>query len=389
MRRLLSSLVLVAVLATVALVAAEPAGAIPAFARRYGLSCSTCHAPFPRLTAYGDDFAARGFRMPDPDAEPAEATRETGDPKLQLPANLPLAVRIEAHGAWREKSGAEADFESPWLFKLLSGGPIAPKISYYAYFIVEQGEVTGLEDAYLHFQRVFGSGVDVLFGQFQVCDPLFKRELRLERSDYEIYRVRVGAARANLTYDRGVMLFGTLPGDVDTVLQIVNGNGIPKGTFDNDSNKNLALRLAREFGPVKVGAFGYWGEEEDATGLLSDRIVYFGPDVVISPGGRWELNLQYLERRDDDPFFLGASARELETRGGFAELHLFPQGKQGDWTVSALYNRVDSDDPLALRDDASLTLGYLAARNVRVLAEVGRDFELDEARASLGVVAAF
>ena len=389
MRRLLSSLLVLAVVAAVALVAAEPAGAIPAFARRYGLSCSVCHAPFPRLNAYGAAFAARGFRMPDPEAEPPEATRETGDEKLLLPATLPLAVRVEAHGAYREQADAEADFESPWLFKLLSGGPIAPKISYYAYFIVEQGEVTGLEDAYLHFQRVFGSGVDVLFGQFQVCDPLMKRELRLTYEDYEIYRVRVGAARANLTYDRGLMLFATVPGEIETVLEIVNGNGIPEGTFDNDSNKNLALRLAREFGPVRIGLFGYLGEEEDETGLLADEIVYFGPDLTISPGGKWELNLQYLERSDDDPFFLGPGAPEVETRGGFAELHVFPQGKQGDWTISALYNRVDSDDPAAVRDDASLTLGYLAARNVRVLAEVGQDLELDETRASLGVVAAF
>ena len=35
--------------------------AIPAFARRYKISCSTCHAPFPKLKEYGEDFAGAGM----------------------------------------------------------------------------------------------------------------------------------------------------------------------------------------------------------------------------------------------------------------------------------------------------------------------------------------
>lgn len=376
-------------LAALAGIAAERADAIPAFARRYSMSCSVCHAPFPRLTAFGSSFADRGFRMPSPEAEPAEATKETGDPELQLAAAVPLAIRMDGHAAWREDSAAEADFETPWSFKLLSGGPISPRLSYYGYFILEKGDVEGLEDLYLHFHRPFDLDVDLLFGQFQICDPLFKRELRLERSDYEIYRVRVGAARANLAYDRGVLLAATLPGEIDTVLQVVNGNGIPKGAFDNDSHKSVALRLARELGPVRVGLFGYRGDEDDEAGLVTDRITYFGPDLSISPGGAWELNAQYLERRDDDPWFAGHGAPEVETRGGFAELLVFPAGQQGKWALAALYNRIESDDPAAEIDDAALALNYLLARNVRLLAEIGHDIEREDSRASLGIVTAF
>ena len=46
-----------------ALVAPRDAQAIPAFARKYRFSCTTCHAPFPRLKPYGDEFAGRGFRV--------------------------------------------------------------------------------------------------------------------------------------------------------------------------------------------------------------------------------------------------------------------------------------------------------------------------------------
>jgi len=43
----------------------ESGGAIPAFARKYNMSCATCHAPIPRLKPYGDEFAGHGFKLPD------------------------------------------------------------------------------------------------------------------------------------------------------------------------------------------------------------------------------------------------------------------------------------------------------------------------------------
>ncbi|MCB1007939.1 MAG: hypothetical protein KDB94_03495, partial [Acidobacteria bacterium] len=166
-RSVTSSLALVALVAGLGL-AADPASAIPAFARKYRVSCTTCHDPFPRLKPFGEEFAANGFRMPDPSQEPPRETYDTGDPLLHLVRSVPLAVRMEGFVAAQENATADADFETPWIFKLLSGGPIAPKISYYFYFIIEEGNVEGLEDAYLHFSKLFGSGVDLLFGQFQV-----------------------------------------------------------------------------------------------------------------------------------------------------------------------------------------------------------------------------
>ncbi|MBI4916736.1 MAG: hypothetical protein HY825_12885, partial [Acidobacteria bacterium] len=92
--RLLVTVVIVAI-ALLAVLSARDAGAIPAFARKYQLSCSTCHAPFPRLKPYGEEFAARGFRMEDASKEPSRATFDVGDPLLTLSRDLPLAVRFD------------------------------------------------------------------------------------------------------------------------------------------------------------------------------------------------------------------------------------------------------------------------------------------------------
>ena len=37
--------------------------AIPAFARKYNMTCKTCHSPFPSLKTYGNDFAGNGFQL--------------------------------------------------------------------------------------------------------------------------------------------------------------------------------------------------------------------------------------------------------------------------------------------------------------------------------------
>jgi hypothetical protein len=385
------ALLVLAAIALLAVASARDAEAIPAFARKYQISCSTCHAPFPRLKPYGEEFAGRGFRMEDPSQEPTRATYDVGDPLLALARELPLAMRLEGYTSWKENAEAEVDFETPWAFKLLSGGPISKKISYYVYAIIEKGEPIKLEDTFVQFRELFGAPLDLTFGQFQVSDPLFKRELRLERNDYAIYKTRIGVIPTDLTYDRGFVLGWGAPADIDVVLQLINGNGIEEAeddNFDDNSLKNFSARLARQFGPVRVGLFGYWGKEELANGP-STGITYFGPDLIVDLGKSWQLNLEYLERRDEDPYLVGRTGPDLETRGGFAELHFFPSGQDGRWVLSALYNKVDSDVEEARVENASLTVNYLLARNFRLLIEGLHDFEQNGDRLSVGVITAF
>lgn len=410
-----------ALLALVVLLAAVPdqAEAIPAFARKYRATCAMCHAPVPRLNAFGEQFAANGFEL-----VPGEAARDTiatGDLLLRLQRELPLAVRLDAFAvalSRRDRGEVPVDQQLPWTVKLLSGGQIADRISYYAYFLVsERGDVGGLEDAYVQFTDIGGSGVSVIAGQFQVSDPLFKRELRLEYEDYQPYRLRVGDTRADLTYDRGLMATWSPRAGTDLVLQVVNGRGLdPAGDhrlYDADGFKNVALRLSQDAGPLRLGAFAYYGEEE-ANGI-SSRIRILGPDATIQLGTHAELNLQLLRRWDDDPF-LGACSASAPCPGGrtsafatcvdaaMGELILAPQGPAGRWFVAGLVNWIEADAPvvsLRLGEQAdppgfverhrtgSLGVHYLLRRNFRLLGESRWDFDRDQGRLVAGFTTAF
>lgn len=362
--------------------------AIPAFARKYNMTCKTCHAPFPKLKAYGEEFAGNGFVLKDQDAP--RYFVETGDEKLSLIRDIPLAVRVDGYATFNSEKSERSDFKAPFIFKLLSGGSIFKNVSYYVYYILEDGEVGKLEDAFLMFNDLFGSGLAFSIGQFQVSDPLFKRELRLTLTDYDIYKVKVGNSRTNLTYDRGIMLNYGFETGTDLTFEVVNGNGIgaiEDGNFDNDKHKNFMGRISQDVGEhIRIGGFGYLGKEE--TNDVTSDLWMVGPDATIS-FDPIELNVQFVERRDKNPFFLSNAAIEIKTRGAFAELIFMPDGDNSNWYAVGLYNWVESNIGTLDKKSASFHLGYLMARNIRLVGELTHDFTNKFSKIGLGFVSAF
>lgn len=364
--------------------------AIPAFARRHKMSCTTCHAPIPKLKAYGDEFAGEGFMIPDQDKKRDYVSG--GDDLLWLNRDFPLAVRFDAFAVYEEEKEAESDLQAPWGVKLLSGGTLYKNIGYYFYFYIsERGEVVGLEDAYIHFNNIFGSNLDVMVGQFQTSDPLMKRELRLTIEDYVAYKPHVGESGINLTYDRGIMLpYSIDRTGTDLVALIVNGTGIHEATverkYDEDRYKNYAFRLNQGIGDLlSVGGYVYYGKEgaDDAT----NEVTFAGPDCNIAYGPV-EFTGQYLYRRDTNPYFM-EDAQEFETHAYIAEVVIAPQLDRSRFFLTGLYNRVDSDDDTIDYESVTASGSYVLARNIRLIAEYTRDIEHDVNRLSIGFVSSF
>src|SRR5580658_156245 len=80
----MSFLSLALVLVPVVLTCSQPASAIPAFARKYGLRCSACHESWPMLNYFGQKFKDNGYQlMNDRDA-----------PIWQNPGYWPVTFRI-------------------------------------------------------------------------------------------------------------------------------------------------------------------------------------------------------------------------------------------------------------------------------------------------------
>lgn len=377
--------------------------AIPAFARKYNISCMTCHAPAtPKLKPYGDQYAGDGFKLEDYQA-PRYFT-ETGDPKLSLIRNFPIAVRMDGFVQVTFDGEGRTDFSSPYLIKLLSGGEISEHLAYYFYFYMdEHGEVAGVEDAYLMYDNLFDTELDIILGQFQVSDPLFKRELRLTFEDYAVYTAQPGLSDITMKYDKGILLSYSLPTSTDLILEIVNGNGLAETggmkLFDKDKYKSFLGRISQNVGDfLRIGAVGYYGKENlsrSDIGLITNDVTYLGGDATLTASDKLEVNMQYLYRQDGNlivPELTSPTPIEVTTNGILGEVIYSPKGDESDWYAVGLYNYVESDYDPSDYHSITLHLGYLLRRNVRLSAEYSQvitDPDNPYGRLSLGFTSAF
>jgi hypothetical protein len=81
------------------LLAAGSAHAIPAFARKTGMSCSSCHEVWPRLNDFGQSFRDRGYRL----------KRDRDAPVEQDPSYFPLSFRTTAGYQWLRQTVVPTD----------------------------------------------------------------------------------------------------------------------------------------------------------------------------------------------------------------------------------------------------------------------------------------
>ena len=153
-----------------------------------------------------------------------------------------------------------------------------------------------------------------------------------------------------------------------------------------------------EFGPVRVGLFGSVGNARpDAAALLAggnvnqvNTTVFWGPDLRVDLGEWGQVAGQWLSRHDSNAGFLDPNTQaETNTRGLWLEAVLTPQGANGRTAVTALYNKVTSDDAAADSESVGLGVSWLLRRNVRLVAEVQGDVAGEAVKVSAGTVLAY
>jgi hypothetical protein len=293
-----------------------------------------------------------------------------------------------------------ADFGSPFVLKILSGGEISDKLSYYFYFLFnERGSVAGVEDAFLMYHDAFGTGINFYIGQFQVSDPLFKGELRLTLEPYKIYGSKPGRSTADLKYDRGIILEKDFSTGTTVIGEVLNGCGIGEASeewlFDKDKYKSFMGRINQSVGKyLSVGFFGYSGKEVMEQNLLTavNNLTIFGPDLTFNYDDKFILGLQYVLRKDSEVLIEGipAPVNDIDTKGGFAELTWSPKGDMSKWYLTGLYNLVESEYDELDYSSATLHFGYLVRRNLRFVTEYTQIIDpVSYGKVSAGFVTAF
>ncbi len=196
--------------------------AIPAFARMYGTSCSTCHIDFPKLNDFGKAFKDAGFKFPKDDESMlkippvmlgAPANKELW-PKAIWPGTIPgippIGMQMSNYFQYTGSSSGKfasltpagtlppfvprTDFETG-LFSLFTAGNFGSDIAFWVDNDISVGGANanaGLGDAYLKFvnigrlMKLPKNVLNLRVGQFELDLP-FTQSKSIWISPYDIY----------------------------------------------------------------------------------------------------------------------------------------------------------------------------------------------------------
>jgi hypothetical protein len=330
--------------------------AIPAFARRYETSCTTCHVVPPKLNAFGVAFKNNGYQISEDDEkfikQPDVLMGAPGWKKLwpkkgvwpgAISDRIPLSGGVEMVTDISPKDRVKVDFAFPEEVALLAGGTLGSSLSFFGElaFESENGETAvDFERGHLNIQPFQTHLVNLRIGRFETgATPFSRFSYKLTDQDFIVsdFRAVPGGFRFRAR-QQGFELWGAQngPGGVGGFqysLGLVNGSG---SSNDDNSQKDFygsASYKFRGFGvagggkaletlkatdnyidnSVEVGAFGYVGRT-GATGAEEvrynrvgfkvnaylDRLNLFGAyvrgrDLVVASGTRLNTNAWFIE----------------------------------------------------------------------------------------------
>jgi len=272
--------VTVCLLMGIGLAASEPAFAIPAFARKYGLRCSACHEAWPKLNNFGLAFRDNGYQL----------GNERDGPIYQHPEYFPISFRITPQ--WHRESTnlvgvdaipgqagsgvTEARINSSGFdlsgLDLWTAGTLANNISF---LVLPSSDATGafhFESAWVRLDNIEGSRwLNVKFGKHELDTPISeKRFLTLTQTGgfYQLYHY-VPASDINAfgglgQNQLGVELMGHSQNSYTRyAVSVLSSNGgqsgLPTGsTYDEYGDFSQAFDVPKA-GLQRVGVYGYSG----------------------------------------------------------------------------------------------------------------------------------
>jgi hypothetical protein len=388
-KRLLSLLLRIGLCAGLSLALAAPSSAIPAFARKYGLRCTTCHESWPVLNDFGRNFRDNGYqlRLGKDDVVTAE------------PAYWPVSVHITPSYEYTRVTNQQTDQGNKTLssggvtdaaIDLLMAGVLTKNISF---LVVPTGFASDgnvhLESYWADFSRLIANSdwFNVRVGKHEVDLPASPHRPISFAFGYLVYGYHPGPDLPNAggAFDLGSNQLGfEISGHDQTSMTRYNVS-IFSANNDSDSSTSsghglsspsfyghLEKYIRPPSGFVSQYAFGLWGAYANyptTTYTLGctpqyslatcSQIVGPGSDTQIpGTGGNLQstsrygaeaqvwfgqlvaplhLNFVYARGSDSKGLYLGAD-RAGTWQGGFLEAIWVPSVELLHWSVFGRYD---------------------------------------------------
>jgi hypothetical protein len=270
----------------------QPAYAIPAFARKYGLPCSACHEAWPKLNDFGIAFRDRGYQL----------GNEKDSPIWQNPSYWPITMRITPQ--WHRESSSNQVVDTvpgnPALGQtfqnvtthgfdfggvdIWTAGTLYKDISFSLLPSSDSSGSFHFENVFVRLDNLFRSRwLNLKFGKFELDNLVSEKRMLFLSSNGGFYRVyhytpfREAQFRAsnppivqfNPGFGIGDNQLGVeLSGHSENsytrysvaLLSSNEGNpGLPNRTYDGWASFNQGFPVGK-LGVQRIGAFAYLGQ---------------------------------------------------------------------------------------------------------------------------------
>jgi hypothetical protein len=257
----------------VSLATVPKTSAIPAFSRKYGTSCTTCHNNYPELNDFGEAFKKNGFKFPKDDdtfvKEPpvllgSKAQKEAFPGAVypgEIPGSVPVAFRYSGNFNYNSKQPqavAQAvgflprtDLFVPNTFTIIGAGSFGPNLSFWVDNDISAGGANGgagLGDGYLKFNdlgHALGLPKDTLnfrMGQFELDLPITQART-INLTPYDIYS-QASIANTGAACPTPPTATTQPPCSTNNPLQFgIPQRGIEIGGYPNDGNFSWSLAV--------------------------------------------------------------------------------------------------------------------------------------------------
>ncbi|MGC2763906.1 MAG: hypothetical protein WB607_00245 [Candidatus Acidiferrum sp.] len=161
----------------------RPATALPAFARKYGMPCSSCHEAWPMLSPFGQRFKDNGYQM----------GNDRDAPIFQQAAYWPVTFRITP--IWHRESVGSAPVDGSAgpggnLAKITTqgfdlsgldfhtGGTLANNFSFYVLPSSNSAAMFHFESVWARLDNVFGTPwINIKLGKFELDNLLSEKRI--------------------------------------------------------------------------------------------------------------------------------------------------------------------------------------------------------------------
>lgn len=346
MRCLLVIITLLLTLSTNLFIFITRVEAIPAFARKYETSCSTCHVAIPRRNAFGEAFRKNGYEIPQGDELYIKQKQvELGSPEWKemwprglWPGAISPSFPIAAYAHQRfildikkksEKEGGGTEllpnFEMPHELELLLGGTLGSGIGFFGEWVAfeKMKNAEGLKNLHITFSDPIGPDnlFNIKVGRFEPGSTrgyVDNDRITMEHPTTLDYRVVSGKWRMR-DQQAGIELNGIVNHRIEYAAGVVNGDGT---TLDANKMKDFYGRVGYKLGGIYLD-----GEKEIPETLktaenwvdnsLSIGVYAYVGDSILSGKDKAGKEIKYENNFSRIGADLKAMYQNLDVRAGF------------------------------------------------------------------------